>query len=146
MDTSFYIVALKERQGTTMKKMNMKKMTGFIFMTVMLVLVSAFCITGTVMSQSTQAAAENEAYFLSLERAYVKEMRQYLQDAGFRNTGVMLTRTIDEDGVREYEATIHNSRFDRLTEEERAALVQELAGLAFEEEKCSFTYSLEGNA
>ncbi|MGN1147831.1 MAG: hypothetical protein ACI4TB_05375, partial [Lachnospiraceae bacterium] len=134
-------IFIKEGQG-----MDMKKTGSFVAVTIFLVLLSAFFITGTVKSQSKEEMKLSEEYFHQLEKEYVKEMREYLNEAGFTDSGVMLTRTVFEDGSREYQVAIHNSRFDSLAEAERMNLIQELEKKVFKEENCSFAYYLTGNA
>lgn len=124
----------------------MKRTAGFIAITVLLVLVSAFCITETVKSQSSKDMEISEEYYRQAEKQYVKEMREYLGEAGFSNSGIMLTRTVFADGSREYRITVHNSRFDNLKQEEKEELIDALKQRAFQEENCSFAHSLEGNA
>lgn len=126
--------------------MDMKKTGGFVAVTIFLVLFSAFFITATVKSQSREEIKLSEEYFQQLEKAYVREMREYLNEAGFTDSGVMLTRTVFDDGSREYQIAIHNRRFDSLTEAERMNLIQELERKAFHEENCSFVHYLTGNA
>lgn len=118
----------------------------FVVTTVLLVLITAFLITGTVKSQSRDEAKANEKYYLPLEREYVRTIREYLNEAGFANSGVMLTRTVWEDGGREYFITVHNSRFSGLTKEEKAALADQLEEKSFDEANCSFTHFIIGNA
>lgn len=124
----------------------MKKTGNFVIATVVLVLVTVFCTAGTVYSKEKEERKVSEAYYRELEREYVKELRKYLNEAGFTDSGVMLTRTVYEDGSREYHVTVHNRRFDRLTEAEKESLMQELLEKAFTEENCSFVHSLTGNA
>lgn len=122
----------------------MKKKIGFLLLTCLLVLITAFSAAGVAQCQSMEALAGEDAYFIELEEAYVTALRAYLDQAGYRNSGVMLTRTVFEDGSRECRIEIHNRRFDRLSEEQRQTLVQELSALAFTEGQCSFCFSLTG--
>lgn len=124
----------------------MKKTIGFTVVTIFLVLVTALSVAGVAKCQSSEDMKINESYYQELEQEYVKTMREYLDEAGFLNSGVMLTRTVCEDGSRECHISIHNGRFDSLTEEEKEALIRALSEKAFEEEHCSFVYSLTGNA
>lgn len=124
----------------------MKKFIGFVTVTVLLVFVTAFSITGVAKCQSREDMEIAESYYQQLEQEYVKEMREYLTAQGFLNSGVMLTRTVYEDGSRECHISIHNGRFDRLTEAQKADLILALSEKAFKEENCSFVYFLTGNA
>ncbi len=104
-------------------------------------------LTGAIVRiQGHNAEKESEARYIQLEREYVGRMREMLDAAGFRNSGVMLTRTVYEDNTKEYCVAIHHSRFDSLSAEEKEALVEELRSMGFEEKNCSFVYSLTGNA
>lgn len=123
----------------------MKKTVCFIGATVLLILTTAFCVAGTVQSQSSKGAQLHESYYQQLEDGYVEELRAYLTDEGYVNCGIMLTRTVYEDGAREYQVVIHNSRFEKLSVEEVRCLEEKLEGKAFVAEDCSFTCLLKGN-
>lgn len=110
----------------------------FTVMTVCLVFISAFCVKGTVMSQSKSGGKELEGYYRAREKELVKDTREYLNAAGFHNSGVTLTSVTDTDGSREYTITVHHDRIDRMDENARELLKEELAALAFTAENCSF--------
>ena len=120
----------------------MKQSKGFIIFTAFLVLVIAFSIAGTVSSKELKESKEEQYYYQRLEQEYVQKMRKYLSEEGFENSGVMLTRTVHEDGFREYRISIHISRFDKLSEEEKAQLLDNLKAKEFKDDKCSFVHSL----
>lgn len=124
----------------------MKRKMGFLATTLLLVFTTAFCITGTVQSQSNDRARMEESFYRELEQDYVEEIRAYLTDEGFLNCGVMLTRTVYEDGSREYKLVVHNSRFAGLSDTETVALISGLQAKAFVQDRCSFICVVEGNA
>lgn len=111
---------------------------GFVLATICLVFVSAFCITGTVFSQTKPGAAELESYYRQQEKALVQEARDYLNQAGFQNSGVTLNRVVDEDGSIEYTMTIHHGKIDKMDEASRESLKKELSTLTFPAENCTF--------
>lgn len=114
--------------------------TGFGVLTLCLVLVSAFCITGTVMSQNDLNSQELESYYRGLERELVRETREYLGQEGFQNSGVTITRVIDTDGIREYTVTVHHGKINEMSEDARESLKEELAKLTFMAENCIFCH------
>lgn len=124
----------------------MKKTVSFIGITVLLILTTAFCVAGTVQSQSSRDIQQAEAFYRELEDDYVEEIRAYLTEAGYVNSGIMLTRVVFEDGRREYQLAVHNGRFARLTEEETEALATALEEKAFSKDGCSFQCLVKGNA
>lgn len=100
----------------------------------------ALCVTGTVLSRERDGRREEELYYRELERGLVKDTRSFLAEAGFEDSGVKLTGTVDGDGMRSYTLTVHHRRIDRLGEEEREELRRELDSLTFVSEKCVFCH------
>ncbi len=109
-------------------------------MVLFLTWITIFCSAGTAMSRSDLSTQELEGYYKEQERILVDEARAFLDGKGFVNSGVMLTRVIDGDGKREYTLTVHHGKIDRLSDENRLALMAELEELVFEDEGCSFTH------
>lgn len=111
---------------------------GFVAATFILVLVAAFFFAGTVMSRTDFDAAELEGYYREKETLLLADTREYLNGHGFSNSGVMLTRVVDENGQRQYTITVHHGEIDRMTTDEREELAKELSELTFEDETCAF--------
>lgn len=113
---------------------------GVLFMvtTIVLVLIIACCAAGTVYSRNGIYRAEEESFYREKERELLRETRSYLSAKGYDNSGVNITRVLDEEGAREYTITIHHGRIDKMEEEKRTELAKELADLTFSAENCSF--------
>lgn len=79
-------------------------------------------------------------YYNDLEQTLVTDTRRYLAKAGYENSGVNLTRVVDEEGVRSHTLTIHHRRIDNMEEEQREELRRELDSLTFASEKCIFCH------
>ena len=122
--------------------MNSAKNITFIAATIILVLCSAFFITKTVQGQSDTDVVAKERYYHALEQEYVSRIRAYLNEQGFENSGVTLTRVVDEQGSREYQVMLHHKYLERLSEEECQAIFEEIEGMAFEEDGCIFQINL----
>ena len=60
------------------------------------------------------------------EQQLLTEVRQYLKDNGYTNSGVTLTYVTDADVDPEYTFTIHHKRINDMSEEEREAFSAEL--------------------
>ncbi len=121
---------------------NSVKNVTFTVVTIILVLCSAFFITKTVQGQSDTDVAAKEGYYQALEQEYVDEIRTYLDEQGFLNSGVMLTRVVDEQGSREYQVTLHHKYLEKLSEEERRAVFEEIECMAFGSDGCIFQIKL----
>lgn len=110
----------------------------FVMFTMCLILVSAFCITKTVQSQSNAEQMEIEQYFRAQEEMLVEKIRVYLNETGFRNSGVMLTRVVTLDGQRQYTISIHHDKISKLEAGQKEELKQELSYFSFPAENCIF--------
>ena len=114
---------------------------GFVAATVLLVLIAAFSCVGTVKSRTSCNNAELEGYYRELEGKLAEDTKDYLEEQGFHNSGVMVNRVVEADGSREYTVTVHHREIDRMSGEERAALAEELNRLTFSDENCTFCHS-----
>uniref|UniRef100_UPI00405731E0 hypothetical protein n=1 Tax=Acetatifactor sp. TaxID=1872090 RepID=UPI00405731E0 len=126
-----------------MKRNVMRKgrnIVSFMIVTVCLVLVSAFCITGTVISQSNLEERELENFYREQEKELVQEIRDYLNQSGFHNSGVTMTKVIDTDGSRQYTITVHHTKINNMDVVSRENLKEELAALVFLADNCSFCH------
>lgn len=110
----------------------------FVAATICLVVVIAFCVAGTVVSQTSIEGQALENYYREQEKQLLAETKEYLTELGFRNSGVTLTRVVDEEGAREYTFTIHHGKIDCMEENERQELVGKLSKIAVLEGDCEF--------
>ncbi|MCM1026643.1 MAG: hypothetical protein NC432_09410 [Roseburia sp.] len=122
----------------------MKRAGSFKFWTatVILVLIAALFVGGTVKSGTNPDLAELEGYYGGLEEQLVKDMRVCLDERGLADSGVMLTRIVDADGSREYTIAVHHRNIGGMTAVEREELKAALEKLAFEGENCEFRCEL----
>lgn len=96
----------------------------FYVVTVVLILIIVLCVGGTARSESRDEAqrVENRVQ----EQQLLTDVRQYLKNKGYTNSGVTLTYVTDADGDPEYTFTIHHKRINDMSEEEREAFSAEL--------------------
>ena len=111
----------------------------WILTTIVLILVTAFSIAGTVISKNDFKAGELEQYYLQKEKQLTEDVRDFLNQKGYRNSGVTVTRVVEANGSREYTVTVHHGDIDRMTEGERTVLAGEMGNLTFEDEHCTFS-------
>lgn len=112
----------------------------FAAVTVLLVLAAALLFGETAKSGTGLGAGETEEYYLEKERELAVDIRELLKQKGFENSGVMVTRVVEEDGSRRYTVTVHHGRIDDMSDEEREELLECLADLSFADDTCSFTH------
>ena len=117
---------------------NLQKSILFMITTLLLILISVFCITGTVISQTDIGASEMENFYREQEKLLLGETKDRLEELGYANSGVTLTRVVDDAGNREYTFTIHHKKIDKLSGEEQSALADKLVCDTSALENCSF--------
>ena len=113
----------------------------FVFVTVLFVMISAFCMSQTVTGKEDAEAKEQEAFYREQENKLLADTRAFLNQEGYYNSGVTLTRVVDSDGSREYTITIHHSRIDRMDDFEKQELKNALEELVFVSKGCSFCHT-----
>ena len=120
----------------------MKKMSnlGFLMVTMFLVFITAYCCTATAMSRTNLSNRELEAYYYEKEQELVEQARSFLNQEGFVNSGVMLTRVVDSEGCRQYTLTVHHGKIDKMAEEDRELLQAELEKIVFVDANCVFRH------
>ena len=106
--------------------------------TVLLVLIAALFAGCTAMSRTDIGTRELEEYYLTKEQALTKDVRELLAVKGYENSGVMVTRVIEDDGSRLYTIAVHHKRIDLLDDKERQMLLSQVENLVFDDEACSF--------
>ena len=97
----------------------------FYSTTAVLILIIVLCIGATVKSESRDETRRMENRVQ--EQQLMSDMRQYLNENGYRNSGVTLTYAVEEDGSCDYTFTIHHKKINDMSETEREALSTELA-------------------
>lgn len=131
---------LKERNV----RRGVRKEAVFVMVTVLIILSLWFFISEKVMSQNSGTVTVDEEAFLELEGNYLSQVKAYLEDEGFQNSGVALTRVVEEDGSRSYEITLHHKKLNKLSSEEQEELKENIEELAFGVSGCEFQIKFLG--
>lgn len=113
-----------------------------VLFTILLVLGGAVFISETAISQKEGGVIVDEAELRTLEREYISEIRDYLEQQGFADSGVSLTWVMEEDGSRSYDVVLHHKGIGKLTSAEREELFQRVETLAFQVSGCNFQVKL----
>lgn len=125
----------------TIDKKQIWKMVLTVMGTILLVLISAFAVSGTVLSQGNNGSREQKAYYKSLEHEHVKSIRGFLEEQGYVDSGVTMNRVIEADGSMSYTVTIHHKRILELEPAQRDELALSCSDLEFPIEDCNLCYT-----
>ena len=126
-----------------MGRMKLRKGFVVVVLTMLLIVGLALGMTSTVSSQSESDIRVSEEAYIQLEGEYVQLLRTLLNDKGYENCGINLTRVVDGEGERAYSIVLHHKYLDKLDEEEQQVLFTELASGAFHLSNCTFVFSAE---
>ncbi len=125
-----------------MKSHRITRNVVFVLFTMLLVLGLAMFVSGTALSQSNEKVVADEAGLRSLEQKYISDIRTYLEEQGFQNSGVTLTWIMEADGSRSYEVALHHKGIAELSVAEQEVLLAEVQELAFWTAGCNFHVNL----
>ena len=93
--------------------------------------------TMTVNGQGEHDIAMEREYYEELENVYTLRLKSMLDQKGYINAGITMTKIYEADGGREYTVQIHHKKIDRLSHGEKLLLQTELAAICFGDEQCS---------
>lgn len=125
-----------------MKNYKYVKKVAIVVFTILFVLGLGMFVSGTALSQEEKQVMADEAGLRELEKEYVSEIRTYLTNQGFKNSGVTLTWTMEEDGSRSYEVLLNHKGIRELDMRKQEALLLEIQELAFHIAGCNFHVKL----
>ena len=113
----------------------MKKISvGKVILTVLKIMVAALilclCLGMTAVAKNHLEREEKQSFYLEQKQVLLGEVRGYLKEQGYRNSGVMMTRRTDGQAAEEWVISVSHGDLKHLSEEEKLELQEELAGLA----------------
>ena len=87
----------------------------YIWSSLIGIMIIVFCIKGTAYSMEKSSGIDKamDSYYHQMEGEYVENIRAILDEYGYQNAGVMLTKIINVEGKREYVLNIHHRRFGK---------------------------------
>ena len=115
-------------------------MADFVAVTVFLVLIAVLLLGEKAWSGTDMDAWGLEEYYQIKEQELTGEIGEFLKKEGLENSGIMVTRVVEENGSRLYTVTVHHGRIDAMDAAERAELLSRLQELNFADDRCSFTH------
>lgn len=115
----------------------MKKTIKFAGLTLLLIVVLAFAVKGTVTSREYGQDTKDRVVLKQLEQEYITEVKTLLENSGYANSGVMLNY-VKEGNTMYYTITVHHEGISVLNDAEKSILKAQILALAFELPECYF--------
>lgn len=108
--------------------------------TLLFIAVILFCAKGTVMSREKNGDLADRQYYRAIENEYIGEIREVLEEYGYKNCGITMTKVTEKGMPNEYTVLIHHKRLQSLDETGRESIKTELSCVGFTEEESRFSY------
>lgn len=102
--------------------------TGFAAVTILLMLVAAFFAGETASGRATGDAREGESYTAGA-RQLTREVAGLLAGEGLADSGVMVTRAVEEDGGYLCTVSVHHRDILRMSDEQKALLLERIENI-----------------
>ncbi len=112
----------------------------FYMLTLLMVFILFSLVTMKVKGQGEVDFASEREFYEELEENYEMRLRDMLENKGYRNAGITMTKVYQTDGGRDYTIQIHHRRIDGLCEEEKLLLLNELATISFGDEQSTILH------
>jgi hypothetical protein len=122
--------------------MDRKQNRGFEVITVVLILAILFFVKGTVFSKERNECAEANQHYTAMEKEYLRQTKDALEQEGYGNCGVTVTWVAAEDGSREYTVLLHHRKLQKLSTQEQTVIIGRLSEMEFDSGNCSFSYAI----
>ncbi len=95
------------RKQVILKKYNVVKIIGVFVLTTILL----GCVWG-IKANAAQKADNDKAEYQLQEIQFKNEIRSCLEEKGYYNSGITMTKVMEADGSREYTVLLHHSDLD----------------------------------
>ena len=95
-----------------------------------------------IKANAAERADNDRMEYQIQENTFLKEIRNCMEEEGYYNSGVTLTKIMDTDGSREYKVMVHHSDIDLEDEEKIASIYSLLCQVSFEDENIMVNYRI----
>ena len=124
---------MRNREEEDMTYRRNTKSIVLIVVALVIAVVTFITTSITVTSCKKGAASDNAAYYHQLEQAYVKEARKVMNEQGYFDAGITMTRRMNETGERIYTVKVHHNRLNSASSEKTNELMELLSNIPFED-------------
>lgn len=132
---------MRNREEEDMTYRRNTKSIVLIVVALVIAVVTFITTSITVTSCKKGAASDNAAYYHQLEQAYVKEARKVMNEQGYFDAGITMTRRMNEAGDRIYTVKVHHNRLNSASSEKTNELMELLSNIPFEDGQVLYRFS-----
>ena len=132
---------MRNREEEDMTYRRNTKSIVLIVVALVIAVVTFITTSITVTSCKKGAASDNAAYYHQLEQAYVKEARKVMNEQGYFDAGITMTRRMNKAGDRIYTVKVHHNRLNNASFEKTNELIELLSNIPFEDGQVLYRFS-----
>ena len=126
---------IKQMNGVLISKKSM-----YVIMLIIIILMFWFMHISAKGEEKT--ADSKRAYYHELEKRYENVVRKTLEIKGYSNAGITITARIETDGSRSFNTKIHHFKFNKMDDDEKNNLLEEISQISFTDAESIVTYEL----
>ena len=132
---------MRNREEEDMTYRRNTKSIVLIVVALVIAVVTFITTSITVTSCKKGAASDNAAYYHQLEQAYVNEASKVMNEQGYFDAGITMTRRMNEAGDRIYTVKVHHNRLNNASFEKTNELMELLSNIPFEDGQVLYRFS-----
>ncbi len=123
-----------------MNERRVNKKLLYVLTNLLLVMIITLSVKETVLSQNKNMVPIDAKHNRMIENEYIAEIRAWLEEEGYGNCGITMTKVVEQDAPKEYTVLIHHKKINNLNNTEKEELKKELAEVDFPLENCRFQH------
>lgn len=120
-----------------LKRYNVLKITGVLFVIVAI-------LWGVIGIKANGAEkAENDKVYYQLQETQLKnQIREELEEMGYNNCGITMTKVMNQNGLREYTVLVHHQYLDTTNEEKVNDIYEALMSVEVDDTDMTVKYTI----
>ena len=119
------------------KRYNVLKIAGALLM----VLAILWCVLG-IQANGAEKAENDKAYYQLQETQLKSKIKAELEDLGYNNCGITMTKVMNANGLREYTVLVHHQYLDADNQEQMNDVYEVLMAVETDDTNMTVKYTI----
>ena len=119
------------------KRYNVFKITGALFMVIAIL----WCVLG-IKANGAEKAENDKAYYQLQETQLKTKIKVELEELGYNNCGITMTKIMNADGLREYTVLVHHQYLDADNKEQMNDVYEVLMAVETDDTNMTVKYTI----
>ena len=119
------------------KRYNVLKITGALLMVIAIL----WCVLG-IKANGAEKADNDKAYYQLQETQLKSKIKAELEELGYNNCGITMTKVMNADGLREYTVLVHHQYLDADNQEQMNDVYEVLMAVETDDTNMTVKYTI----